>query len=120
MLVRTKEPMGYTAIDGKRIYGEGFCYGRFAPTEMSYELFREYRDVLKEVPITTEWLVKRFDTEFPDIILTYENTYENITFDDLISVAKVLGLEYIKSSKPTKSEKRALRRSIISIIDASS
>lgn len=120
MLVRTKEPMGYTTIDGKRVYGEGFSYGRFAPTEITYKLYREYKEVLKEVPITGEWLSERFGGKFPDVSLTYENTYENITFDELIDVARNLGVNYIKSARPTRNEKRALRRTVISIIDSSS
>lgn len=119
MLVRTKEPMGYTTICGKRVYGEAFSYGRFAPTEITYDIYRKNKNILKEVPITPQWLSERFGGSFPNTLLTYENTFENITFDDLIQIAQNLGIEYIKSAKPSKSEKRALRRSVISIIDSS-
>lgn len=117
MLVYAKEPMGYTTVDGKRVYGENFNYGRFGPTEISYESFRRYRDVLKEVPMTAAWLATRFGVPFPDICLSFVDTFQHMTFDELVDVAKLIGLRYVKSRKPSKAEKRALRRSVIRVID---
>lgn len=119
MLVYTKEPMGYMSIDGKRIYGENFNYGKFGPTEITHEAYLKYKGVLKEAPIVPEWLEKRFGKKFPQVNFVYEDTYENIDFDTVIEIAKTLGINYIKSFKPTRSEKRALRRAIINIIDSS-
>jgi hypothetical protein len=120
MLVHTREPMGYMSVDGKRVYGESYCYGRFGPTEISHESYRKHRESLTEAPITSEWLTERFGVAFPEVSFTYEKMHEQVSFDTLIVVARLVGIEYVKGrKKPTKAEKRALRRAIIRAIDSS-
>lgn len=120
MLVYARQPMGYTSICGKRVYGEYFSYGRFGTTEILHDVFRKYKEILVEAPITSDWLSVRFDTEFPEVSFTYEKMHEQVSFDVLVEVAKGIGIQYIKGGrKPTKIEKRALRRAIIKAIDSS-
>jgi hypothetical protein len=116
MLVYCKEPMGYTSIDGKRIYGKYFNYGNFGATNISRRVFRKHRDVLEEVEYDERILEKIFGVQFPPVRFKISEFWK-VEFDMLIEIARCLGIEYIKGkNNPTDIEKRALRRGILSKI----
>jgi len=119
MLVYHAEPMGYTSVDGKRVYGEYFSYGKFGPTEITYEQFRKYRPLLKELPITGAWLSEKFGKNFPECSFTYTQM-RKLSFDKLVEVAKLLGIDYRKPRHPTKTDVRALKTAVIRKIDSAS
>ena len=116
MLAYTKEPMGYTSIDGKRIYGENFNFGRFGPTEITYKTYLKNKEILKECPITSEWLSKKLNRPFPDMQFTLTNLRNELDNDKIIELARLLGIEY-KKNKISSLELRSLRKSIIYTID---
>lgn len=118
MLAYAKEPMGYTQVGAKRVYGKYYAYGSFGPTEIKWKDFRAHRDILEECPITTRWLNKKFNLDIKEeIIFRYEETYSYMSFSHMIVIAKALGIPYIKSRNSTTSEKRALRRAVIARIE---
>jgi len=116
MLVYHTEPMGYTSIDGCRVYGEYFSYGRFGPTEVTYEQFCKYRPILREFPITGQWLSQKFGKKFPECSFKYTEM-RRLDFDKLIEIARLLGIDYRKPRHPTGAEKRALKSAVIKKID---
>lgn len=118
MLVYHIDSMGYTSIEGRRIYGRFFNYGRFGPTEISYDVFRKNRALLEEEYITDEWLNKRFGANFPSVNLKLTEMWK-IDFKLLIRIANLLGIKYTKPRHPTITEKNALRRAIFRTIDDS-
>jgi len=118
MLVYHKDSMGYTTIEGRRVYGEFFNYGRFGPTEVSYDAFRENRNQLVEANITKGWLEERFNVEFPNVCFKLTEMWK-VDFKLLVEIANILGIKYSKPRHPTVTEKNALRRSILRRIDSS-
>lgn len=115
MLVYHKEPMGYTSIEGQRVYGKCFSYGSFGPTDISRSLFRKNRDILEEFVYTTKWLEEKFNKKFPNISFKISEFYK-IDFELLVKIAKTIGIEYIKSRKSSDLERRALRRAVLNKI----
>lgn len=116
MLVYHKEHMGYTSIDGKRIYGEFFNYGRFGPTNIPRSVFRKNKDILEEVEYDEKILGKIFDIEFPTVKFKISEFW-CVDFDTLIIMAQKMGIQYIKRRKvPNDIEKRALRKSVLKLI----
>ena len=111
--------MGYTTVEGRRVYGKFFNYGRFGPTEMAYEVFRKNRALLEEEYITNEWLSKRFGIDFPSVRFKITEMWK-LDFEPLIQVANLLGINYRKSRYPTTTEKRALRKAVVRKIENSS
>ena len=116
MLVYHKDPLGYTSINGRRIYGEFFSYGRFGPAEVTYKEFREYRDILSELPITGEWLGRKFGKDFPECSFKYSEM-RKLDFGKLIEIAKLLDIDYRKPRHPTDIDRRALKKAVIEKID---
>jgi hypothetical protein len=113
VLVYLKEPMAASSIDGKRIYGENFAYGRFGPTDIPKKLYAKNKDILKEAPYTSRWLEEKFGTKFPDINFT-PSRLRDISFKKTVELAKCLGINYIGNvDKANPQERRALRIAII-------
>ena len=113
MLVYLKNPMGYTTIDGKRVYGKKFAYGTFGPTDISIDAYEKYKDILEDAEYTKEWLENKYKANFPDIKFTI-NTIKNLDYKNLALLAKLVGVKYHKGVKRkiTRAEKNALVRSI--------
>ena len=116
MLVYHKDSMGYTSINGKRVYGEFFSYGSFGPTEVTYKEFNEFREMLRELPITGEWLGRKFGKDFPQCSFKYTEM-RKLDFNKLIEIAKLLDIDYRKSRHPTDTDRRALKKAVIKKID---
>lgn len=117
MLVHHIEPMGYTSVDGKRVYGEYFSYGRFGPTEVTYEQFKRYRPLLREIPITDKWLSDKFNKQFPQCSFKYTEM-RKLDFDKMVEIAILLGIDYRKPRYPDKKDVRALKNAVIRKIDS--
>lgn len=116
MLVYHKEPMGYTSIGDKRIYGEYFNYGRFGPTDIPRSVFRKNKELLEEAEYNGEILGKMFGAEFPTVKFKLSEFWR-VDFEVLIEIAKALGIKYLKNRKAlTNIERRALRRGVLSKI----
>lgn len=108
--------MGSSNIDGYRIYGECYSYGRFGFTDIPKDIYLENKEILKEAKYTRRWLENKFGVEFPDISFTF-STMKNLPFNKTIELAKCLGINYIGSSiKSRPHERRALRVAIIKIL----
>ena len=112
MLVYHKEPMGYTTIDGKRVYGKFFNYGNFGPTDLPRSVFRKHKDELEEVEYDEKILEKKFGVAFPRVTFKISELWK-LDFNKLIDIARLIGIKYIPSRSPTDSERRALRKSVI-------
>ncbi|MHA2063189.1 MAG: hypothetical protein ACXABY_02290 [Candidatus Thorarchaeota archaeon] len=110
--------MGYTTVEGRRVYGKFFNYGRFGPAEMPYKTFKKNRELLEEVNITGSWLENRFGGKFPQINFKLTEMWK-VEFGLLVQIANCMGIEYKKSRHPNDTEKRALRKAILRRIDAS-
>lgn len=115
MLVYHIRPMGYTEIEGRRIYGKYFSYGSFGPTDVPRSFYKKHKDKLEEAEYTTVWLEEKFNMKFPDVRFKITEMYK-LDFNKLVEVAQKIGIDYIPGRKPTDSQKRALRRSVISHI----
>lgn len=115
MLVFLKEDMGYIKLGNYRIYGKKYSYGRMGPTDIPYDIYKEYNNILECAEYTKEWLDKKFNTEFPDISFLLKDL-KKIDTDTLIQIANCVGIKYIKSRWMKPNEIRALCRSIDNII----
>lgn len=111
MLVFLKEPMGSSIIDGRRIYGRYFNYGKFGPTEIPKKTYINNKDVLEEAEYNKRILEEKFGGEFPDVKFKITKLIK-LPFDKTIELAAALGIEYIKSRKPSRGERLSLRRAI--------
>ena len=108
--------MGCSTIKGRRVYGRFYAFGSFGPANISRKTFLEYKSVLEEIEISQKWLLKKTGEKFPVAFKTSE--LHLIDFDVVIDIAKLLGIEYIKSRRPSSTEQAALRRAIIGKVDA--
>lgn len=115
MLVYLKEPMGYSVIDGRRVYGRFYAHGAFGPVNLPRSVYLEHKDILEEIEISKEWLKKKTGKEFPASFKTSELFL--LDFDVTVEIAALLGIDYIKSKTVTRKQKAALHRAIISKID---
>lgn len=114
MLVRLKEPMGYSTIDGRRVYGKHYAYGSFGPTKVPRRVYLKNRDVLEEVEITGEWLSKQTNKLFPDVKFLITRMSE-LTLEETLRIAELLDIKFIKTRNINKA---ALSRSIVKRIEA--
>ena len=112
MLVYHKEPMGYTSIGSKRIYGKFFNYGRFGPANVTRSTFKKHKNILEEVEYDEKILKKIFGVTFPIVRFRISELWK-LDFNKLIEVALLIGIPYIPSRTPTYNERRALRKSVI-------
>jgi hypothetical protein len=105
--------MGYTTIGNQRVYGRNFSYGRFGPTDITYELFIENQERLEEVVYTAGILEEKFGCKFPTTSFRLSKL-KLLPFENLVEIAHALGIDYKTSrQKPTLQHKRALRRSVL-------
>ena len=118
MLVYLKEPMGYTELDGYRVYGCKYAYGSFGSTDLPMAIYKKYKDRLEHAQYTTEWLEKKFNRPFPKLAFTIDSLYK-MDFLVLVEIAKLVGIDYrVRAKKnPTVIERNALRRSVISFLN---
>jgi hypothetical protein len=115
VLVYLKESMGCSIVNGHRVCGRFYARGSFGPTNMPRATFLKNKSVLEEIEITPSWLFQKTGKIFPIGFKTTE--LPKLEFDVVIDIAKSLGIEYIKSRKPSGAEESALRRTIIRVID---
>lgn len=114
MLVQLKEPMGYSTIGGHRVYGKYYAYGSFGPTSVPREVYFSNREILEEVAITGKWLGKKTGRQFPNISF-FTTKMSELDLETTIKIARLLGIEFIKTRKPNKT---ALSRTIVKRIEA--
>lgn len=114
MLVRLKEPMGYTSVGGHRVYGKCYAYGSFGATKIPRSVYFKHREILEEVEITGDWLSKKTGKKFPQLSFYLTKMYE-VDLDSLINIAQLLGIEFIKTKEPNKN---ALSRAVVKRIEA--
>ncbi len=108
--------MGSSTINGRGVYGRFYALGSFGPTNVTRKTFLKHKNILEEIEITKEWLLKKTGKCFPVGFKTGELHF--LDFDVTIDIARLLGVEYIKSRKPSSTEQAALRRAIIGKVDA--
>lgn len=116
MLVYHKDPLGYTSIDGKRVYGKYFNYGSFGPVNIPRSIFKKNKEILEEVEYDEVLLEKIFGVKFPCVRFKISEFWK-VDFKTLIDIAMSLDIKYIRNKgTPTDIEKRALRRGILNKI----
>jgi hypothetical protein len=118
MFVYLKQPMGCMSRDGYNFYGRYYCRGAFGPTSVPKDYYLKNRDVLEEMEITSDWLVRKFNRPFPQVSFK-PSTFWQIDFYTTVEIARALGIDYKwKANREyTDVEKRALRRSIMRRIE---
>lgn len=114
MLVRLKEPMGYSTIDNYRIYGKYYAYGSFGPTQVPRKIFFAHKNILEEVEITDKWLNEKTSKVFPRLKF-FTTKMADLNLEDTIVLAKLLGIQFIKTKNINKT---ALSRAIVKRIEA--
>lgn len=120
MLVYLKQPLGYTSIEDKRVYGKCYAYGAFGPTNISIKSYKEYENILVEAEYTKDWLDKNFNKNFPDVSFKLSEL-NKLDYKTLSTVAKLIGIKYHKERrKPGRAEMMALRRSVASVLNKAS
>lgn len=113
MLVTLKEPMGYSTINGHRIYGKCYAYGSFGPTNIPREVYFKHRDVLEETKVTGNWLSKKTGKKFPNVSFAITKMSE-LDFKTIIEIGELLGVKYIPTRKPNQA---ALSRAVVKKIE---
>jgi hypothetical protein len=113
MLVRLKEPMGYSTIEGHRVYGKCYAYGSFGPTNIPKKVYSKYRDVLEEVRVTGKWLSEKTGKEFPNVSFIITRM-SHLDLETIIEIGQLLGVKYIPTRKPNKA---ALSRAVVKKIE---
>lgn len=110
--------MGHAVIAGKPVYGKYYCRGKFGPTSISKTEYLKNRDVLEEFEITSAWLSRKYQKEFPSLCFKPSNFWQ-VDFKTAIELARLIGIDYVTKGNREYSdlEKRALRRSILSRIE---
>jgi len=93
MLVYLKEPMGITTIDGVFLTGEYYNYGRHKPANVSTKFYARHKDVLREIPITKEWLEKHFGPN-PPVEKFLGSEIFRLSMPEVIKLAQYMGIKY--------------------------
>jgi hypothetical protein len=114
MLVYLKEPMGYSTIEGKRVYGRYYSYGSFGPTDIPRKVYFKHRDVLEEVKVTGDWLSKKTGKVFPSVSFRTTRMSDDLDLETTIEIAELLGIKYIRTKK---TDRAALHRAIVKRIE---
>lgn len=114
MLVRLKEPMGYSTIEGHRVYGKCYSYGSFGPTSIPKKVYFKYRDILEEVEITGKWLSEKTGKQFPSVKF-FITRMSTLNLETTIEIATLLGIKFIKTKEPNQA---ALSRAVVKRIEA--
>lgn len=94
MLVYLKQPMGYTEIEGKRIYGKFYNYGRMGPTKASKEFYWRNKEYLIPVFWDSDTITKVIGRQCPAITpFTYSNMSE-LTEEEIKSLCAYFSIDY--------------------------
>lgn len=119
VLVYLKEEMGYTQIEGYRVYGKKYAYGSFGPVDLPADLYKKNKAILEDAKYTREWLEEKFNKKFPAIAFTVDDLYK-MKFSAMVEIAKLMGIKYagVTGKNPTVRERHALRKSIISFLNS--
>lgn len=120
MLVYLREPMGYTQLEGKRIYGRKYAYGSFGPADIPYKTYKANKGILIEADYTPEWLENKFGVEFPRVTFKVSD-FSKMDFRLMADIANRMGVKYVwsaSSKNPTLKQRNALKRSIVSFLDS--
>jgi hypothetical protein len=112
MLVYLKEPMGYTQVDGYRVYGRRYCYGKFGSTDIPKEVFDKYKDILEHAEYTKVWLENKFGGTFPDITFKLSEL-SKLSPRQLIQLNNAIGNTTVKRKNLTIQDRNALRRALL-------
>ena len=114
MLVYLREPMGYTELEGHRVYVRKYSYGSFGSTNIPVIIYKKYKDILEDAQYTQDWLEKKFNNKFPNISFDVNDLYK-MNFKTMIDLAILMGVKCKSSAKKKASiiERHALRKSII-------
>jgi len=113
MLVYLKEPMGYIALSGYRIYGRCYNYGNFGATNIPKALYIKNKNILDDATFTSEILLEKFNIDVPGLSFKISKIHL-LDFDKLIELAYAFGIDYrIRKGKPNFSERLGLRKSVI-------
>lgn len=110
--------MGITEIEGVHIYGKYYNYGRMGPTTVKKEFYFKHKTVLEAAPITGEWLGKKFNKTFPNVKFTFKKMFLELSNEDLLQIASLLGINYIKKLCDSSNEElNWLRKHVRDIIE---
>jgi len=116
MLVYLNEPMGYSTIDGHRVYGKCFSYGRFGPTDIPFALYKKNKARLEDAVYTPSIIKEMFGISIPDVSFRISKIHL-VDFEVLVAIARAFGIDYrVGRSKPTFSERLGLRKAVIAKI----
>lgn len=99
MLVHYYLPKGISMVDNKRVYGAML---EFPPTRVSFETYKNYKDVLVLASYTPEYLSKLFGKPAPNIRFTTKelpHIRDRMLFElaDFFGVSKNMSLSKIVS-----------------------
>lgn len=119
MLVYLKEPMGYTQLDGYRVYGRKYAYGSFGSTDLPVATYKKYKEILEDAPYTQGWLESKFNKSFDGYCFRIRDLY-SMSFEDMIKLARLVGINYVERGRhePTVKERNALRKSIVAFLNS--
>lgn len=117
MLVYHKDPLGYTEIEGKRIYGRKFAYGKMPPAEISFAKYKENASCLETIPYTNTYLSRRFGGAFPPVEFHHVWDLLGLSWPNIVELAKAIGISYTKPMSATKDDKLGLAQAIIRILE---
>ena len=111
--------MGYTEIDGYRIYGRKYSYGSFGSTDLPVAIYKKNKNILEDAKYTKDWLEVKFNKTFPRIAFTIDDLYK-MDFIAMVAIARLVGVKYAGGirKKPTIKERHAVRKSIIAFLNA--
>lgn len=113
MLVYLKESMGYSDIDGRRIYGEYFARGAFGPTVVSRSFYYKNSNRLVEATIDSRWIKEKTGGTISFRFKSRE--INELSWDRMIELAKAIGIDYIGGR--SNEERKGLKRAIINTLE---
>lgn len=116
MLVYCKNPMGYTSIDGKRIYGRYFARGSMPPTQLNYSSYYKNRGALESSPYTKEWLEKEYGSFFPNVSFIGQRDLSLMAFQTLVQIVRAMGVDYRDTKGKWEDEKAGLIETILRLL----
>lgn len=93
MLVYLREPMGYSQVGDKRVYGRSYCRGRFGPTDIAEEEWKKEEDKYIHAEYTKEWLENKFKRTFPTISFTID-TLKDMDDRTIKNLAVLVGINF--------------------------
>jgi hypothetical protein len=116
MLVYCRNPLGYTTIDGKRIYGRRFARGSMPPVNLSSIPYWHSRAGLEAVPYTKTWLDAQYGTDFPNVSFVGGRDLMELPCPILIQIVRALGVQYRNTKNSFEDEKPGLVETIVRLL----